>query len=86
MATFNNGTTDTLSSNFLNSIKWQFRHGRLCGTCESSPLVEAYLEKEENGRFEVISPTIGGEQTTVIDWFRRDGDVEFRIFSVSKPS
>ncbi len=91
MNTFYDGTTDSLQSQFHNSIEWSVQYNRIVGQCADSPLFRQVVssavinnEPQEAGMYEIYSQIT--KQTTKFSWYRDSGLIRFQVISVSEPS
>ncbi|MEM7581499.1 MAG: hypothetical protein AAF316_17015 [Cyanobacteria bacterium P01_A01_bin.80] len=91
MGTFYDGTTDSLQSQFHNTIKWSVQYNRIIGQCADTPLFRQVVpsavvdgKPQEAGKYEIYSPIT--HQTTKLTWYVSLGTIHFQIISVFEPS
>lgn len=91
MSTFYDGTTDSLRSQFHNSIEWSVQYNRIVGSCADTPLFRQVVpdaaidgKPQEAGIYEIYSSIT--KQTTKFSWYQDAGLIRFQVISVSKPN
>ncbi|NJN11545.1 MAG: hypothetical protein HC815_27645 [Richelia sp. RM1_1_1] len=91
MGTFYDGQTDSLQSEFHNSIEWSIQHNRIIGTCADTPLFRSVVpsatidgKPQDAGRYEMHSAITN--QTTKLSWYCHLGEIHFQVISVSEAS
>ncbi|NJO65501.1 MAG: hypothetical protein HC836_47630 [Richelia sp. RM2_1_2] len=91
MGTFYDGQTDSLQSEFHNSIEWSVQHNRIIGICDDTPLFRQVVpstmidgKPQDAGRYEMHSTITN--QTTKLSWYCHLGEIHFQIISVSEAS
>lgn len=93
MAIFFDGTTDSLVSSMLASIKWEIRYGSLIGWSVDSPAWDQILGKEEHGTYQWSAAEVCGSTCHTVSWYRDDMDLEdgcklvvkFRLIDAVQP-
>lgn len=85
MAIFHDGTTDSLQSSMLSSIKWQIRYGVMMGESFDSPAWKQVLGSENHGTYQWVSPEMAGSITYTVQWGREEGVVRFRLIDAVQP-
>lgn len=91
MGIFYDGQTDSLQSEFHNSIEWSVQHNRIVGKCDDTPLFRQVVpsatvdgKPQDNGRYEMHSAI--ANQVTKLSWYAHLGEIYFQVISVSEPS
>ena len=91
MGTFYDGTTDSLQSQFHNSIEWSMQYNHIVGQCADTPLFRQIVpsavidgKPQEAGIYENYSQIT--RQTTKFSWYQDAGTIRFQVISVSEPS
>lgn len=91
MGTFHDGTTDSLQSQFHNSIEWSMQYNRIVGSCPDSPLFRQVVPSaaidgklQTAGVYEIYSQIT--KQTTKFSWYQDAGTIRFQVISVSEAS
>ncbi|MEO0684526.1 MAG: hypothetical protein AAFY76_05620 [Cyanobacteria bacterium J06649_11] len=91
MGTFYDGQTDSLQSEFHNSIEWSVQHNRIVGKCADTPLFRQVVtsamidgKPQDAGRYEMHSAITN--QLTKLSWYFYLGEIHLQVISVSEPS
>ena len=91
MGTFYDGKTDSLQSQFHNSIEWSVQHNKIIGKCADTPLFRQVVlgamidgKSQDNGCYEMHS--VITNQITKLSWYSHLGEIHFQVISVSEPS
>lgn len=91
MGTFYDGKTDSLQSQFHNTIEWSVQHNRIVGTCTDTPLFRQVVpsamiddKPQDNGYYEMHSAI--ANQITKLSWYSYLGTIHLQVISVSEPS
>ena len=91
MGTFYDGTTDSLRSQFHNSIEWNVQYNRIVGSCPDTPLFRQVVpgaaidgKPQTAGVYEIYSSVT--RQITKFSWYQDAGLIRFQVISVSEPS
>ena len=91
MSTFYDGTTDSLQSNFHNSIEWSVQYNRIVGICPDTALFRQVVpsalingEPQKAGTYEIYSYIT--KQLTKFSWYQDIETIHFQVISVSEPS
>ncbi|NJN07494.1 MAG: hypothetical protein HC815_05705 [Richelia sp. RM1_1_1] len=84
---FNNGTTDSMTTSVLSSIKWKIHFGVTIGVCQETPAFSAVVPDgdKDSGEFYIKSSPLAGEQKTTIAWYRDESEINFKIIEITRP-